>query len=260
MILQQLHYWLELPGPKSGKDHDGFHWVYKSCEELADEIGLSAGQVKRALVKLRDAGLLISINNPTKGWDRRYWHRINEDHPYMVQIQTIDGAEMNHAWHESDPSRDESAPSKVRRRTVEGPKVNRRRSESGPAIPKTTPYNTPDSTPSNPAETTQDTSSESTDDAAPKGSSHILAIDNDSRDSRRERVATLIMDDLNQAAEKRSNPNERVAGLGHKGPASESIEIGAAEQPSEHDQTLPPNPQRNRLAELRAEARRKAAA
>lgn len=144
MVFQQMRYWLELDG---GREHDGYHWIWKSGTELADDIGISKDQTKRTLVKLCSIGLLVAIENPISGWDRVLWYRINPDHEFMqetdsshaagdsasckVQNRTMQSANLHHA-------RGKSAPSKEQIRTDDGAKAHRRRSKSAPAIPETT--------------------------------------------------------------------------------------------------------------------------
>jgi hypothetical protein len=89
MVFQQMRYWLELDG---GKEHDGYHWIYKSGPELADDIGLSKDQTKRTLAKLCSIGLLVAIENPISGWDRILWYRINHDHEFMQETASSHAA------------------------------------------------------------------------------------------------------------------------------------------------------------------------
>lgn len=56
-----------------------FGWIYKTADELADEImlGLSASQVRRYINDLVDAGYISKRNNPKYKWDRTLQYRVN---------------------------------------------------------------------------------------------------------------------------------------------------------------------------------------
>lgn len=77
-LLQQLHYWT----PKGSAQHDGYRWVYKTYEEWGDEIGLSTKQVRQAINRLEEAGLVMSCQ--PEGHNRRKWYRIDYDHPFLA--------------------------------------------------------------------------------------------------------------------------------------------------------------------------------
>jgi len=162
IVFSQIEYWLERPG---GKDHDGHHWVYKSCEELASDTGLSKSQVKRTIAKLRAAGLLVSIENPINGWDRTPWYRVNDDHAFVQETKS------SHARDVSIPSRDEFVPSIGRSRPVDKTKLSRRRDEPGSAIPeRTTNDNERESTP--PDTPRENSSARARDSLGGRGSDH----------------------------------------------------------------------------------------
>jgi hypothetical protein len=129
MALHQLHWLLSLPN--SGREHDGHHWIYKSCEELGDEVGLTTDQAKRAMKSLRDDhGLVISIENPVQRWDRILWHRIDRDR--VARLCAMHGVDMHHAQGESAPSNEQPCPNDVVR-------LRSRQRKSAAAIPETTP-------------------------------------------------------------------------------------------------------------------------
>ena len=56
-----------------------YGWIYKSAEEMADEImlGLSASQVRKHIGSLVDMGYLSKRNNPKYKWDRTLQYRVN---------------------------------------------------------------------------------------------------------------------------------------------------------------------------------------
>lgn len=56
-----------------------YGWIYKTAEELADEVmlGLSASQIRRYINDLVDLGYLSKRHNPKYKWDRTLQYRVN---------------------------------------------------------------------------------------------------------------------------------------------------------------------------------------
>ncbi len=130
MVIQQLHYLLSLDN--SGREHDGHHWVWKTYDELGDELGLSWAQVKRALSTPREIGLIVSIRNPVEGWNATPWYRINYDHQFLQETKSSSAVD------ESVQCRDESVSSSRRIRRMQKTKSSDRVDESGSAITEST--------------------------------------------------------------------------------------------------------------------------
>jgi len=78
-VLQQLNYWM----PQARVEYEGRKWVYKTYENWSAEIGITEHQVRRAMDRLVERGL-VSVCNP-RGRTNHY--AINYDHPIL------DGAE-----------------------------------------------------------------------------------------------------------------------------------------------------------------------
>jgi biotin operon repressor len=93
-VLQQLNYWM----PAAKVEYQGRRWVYKSYENWSEEIGISEHQVRRAMDRLVDCGL-VSVCNP-RGRTNHY--AINYDHPIL------DGAESPDSYLANTP--DDVAP------------------------------------------------------------------------------------------------------------------------------------------------------
>jgi hypothetical protein len=75
LVLAQLDYWLA----RATKQHDGHRWVFKTYAELADELGVTRDQTRRAVTALRRRGVVIAIRNPFLGFDRTPWYRIDRE-------------------------------------------------------------------------------------------------------------------------------------------------------------------------------------
>lgn len=56
-----------------------YGWIYKTAEELADEVmlGLSTSQIRRYINDLVELGYLSKRNNPKYKWDRTLQYRVN---------------------------------------------------------------------------------------------------------------------------------------------------------------------------------------
>lgn len=79
IVLQQVHFHSQ--GPHQ-YEHDGVRWWRVDPEEYGDETGLSEHQIRRAIRKLEEAGVLDSTS--PGGYDRTKYHRIVRDHPLLV--------------------------------------------------------------------------------------------------------------------------------------------------------------------------------
>jgi hypothetical protein len=77
-VLQQLHYWM----PRARSQHAGQHWVYKTYDEWSHEIGITPKQVRSAMNRLEESGLVISCQ--PEAYHRRKWYRIDYEHPLLA--------------------------------------------------------------------------------------------------------------------------------------------------------------------------------
>ena len=73
-VLQQLNYWM----PYAKVEYEGRMWVYKTYENLGDEIGLTGQQVRRSIERLEAVGLVSSCvpRGRTKHYSVNYDHRM----------------------------------------------------------------------------------------------------------------------------------------------------------------------------------------
>ncbi len=72
-IVQQLHYWLRV----STNIVEGEQWVYKTYDDWAAEIGISAKAVRGACDRLRKSGVVLAIQSPLDARDKTLWWRID---------------------------------------------------------------------------------------------------------------------------------------------------------------------------------------
>jgi hypothetical protein len=83
-VLQQIHYWIA----RSRNQRAGYRWVYKTYEEWSSEIGISTKQIRAAIVRLENLGLLISCQ--PEAYHRRKWYRIDYENPMLNPVQVIE--------------------------------------------------------------------------------------------------------------------------------------------------------------------------
>lgn len=95
-VLQQLNYWM----PHAKVEHQGRLWVYKTYENLGDEIGLTGQQVRRSIERLEAVGLVSSC--VPKGRTKHY--AVNYDH------QMLDGANLPDTYQANSPDDGANSP------------------------------------------------------------------------------------------------------------------------------------------------------
>jgi hypothetical protein len=81
IILQQIHYWIEVNRKANTNFKDGRYWTYNSIKKWHDNdfSFWSASTVKRTFASLKDKGLLIVSNYNKAGYDRTKWYSIDYD-------------------------------------------------------------------------------------------------------------------------------------------------------------------------------------
>jgi hypothetical protein len=105
IVLQQIHYWLQVK-ESTGKDFiDGHYWVYNSYRQWNEQFPFwHKDTVKRTFQHLEDNGLLISGNFNTKKFDRTKWYTINYDALVLVQNASLVGANCTHRTVQNKPT------------------------------------------------------------------------------------------------------------------------------------------------------------
>jgi hypothetical protein len=72
LLLQQIHY-----AARSGEPFEGQRWAVRTHAEWAADLCVSVSTLKRAVGRLRDAGLVVAVK--PGGYDRRCWLRVDYD-------------------------------------------------------------------------------------------------------------------------------------------------------------------------------------
>lgn len=88
IVLQQVHYWLQVK-KSAGKDYiDGNYWVYNSFSEWNKQFPFwSINTIKRTFYSLEEKGLLISGNYNQRNFDKTKWYSI--DYSALTHFDTL---------------------------------------------------------------------------------------------------------------------------------------------------------------------------
>ena len=86
IILQQIHYWIEINTKSNKSFKDGFFWTYNSYQAWQLQFKFwTLRTIKGIIAKLEDRGLLISGNFNKAKFDRTKWYRI--DYKKLAEIE-----------------------------------------------------------------------------------------------------------------------------------------------------------------------------
>lgn len=78
IVLQQVHYWLEINKKANKNLRDGFYWTYNSYKEWQEQFPFfSLKTIQRTIEKLEKLDLLIVSNYNKLKIDRTKWYRID---------------------------------------------------------------------------------------------------------------------------------------------------------------------------------------
>ncbi|NRO89301.1 conserved phage C-terminal domain-containing protein [Lactobacillus helveticus] len=96
ITLQQINYWLHVPG---GKNVDGKHWIKHTVSEFLEKDFpfWSRNTVRRAIASCEKKGFLLERNLNNAGFDKSKWYSINE-----VKLDEV----MSHAFAQNGPTSD----------------------------------------------------------------------------------------------------------------------------------------------------------
>lgn len=78
IILQQLHYWLEINSRDKRNCRDGFYWTYNTYEKWQKQFPFwSVRTIRRIISNLEKQGLVVAGNYNRLKIDRTKWYRLN---------------------------------------------------------------------------------------------------------------------------------------------------------------------------------------
>ena len=95
IILQQIHYWVQI-NKKSKKNYkDGYYWTYNSIPGWCEQFPFwSEGTVKRTFSSLKKQNLIIVSNYNKLKKDRTNWYRVNYENLPSDQNDPMDQIKM----------------------------------------------------------------------------------------------------------------------------------------------------------------------
>lgn len=101
IVLQQIHYWLQITKEKKNNHVDGFFWTYNSINKWQKNNFpfWSTTTVKRIIANLEKSGILVSGSFNRMKADRTKWYRIDYTRLYSVILglalcRFLEGAEI----------------------------------------------------------------------------------------------------------------------------------------------------------------------
>lgn len=98
IVLQQIHYWLELNKKNKRNYHEGKYWTYNAISKWQEEFPFwSVETVKRTFKRLRDADLIMVGNFNVYQFDRTLWYTINYEELENVCNERLEDKMLNDA-------------------------------------------------------------------------------------------------------------------------------------------------------------------
>lgn len=94
ILLNNFAFWLTKKKANNQDCHDGYYWAYNSVKAFAELFPyLTANQIRRALEKLQNEGLLLTGNYNQKTYDRTLWYTLTEKAMELLGIDLKPDAE-----------------------------------------------------------------------------------------------------------------------------------------------------------------------
>ncbi|HHV26905.1 MAG TPA: hypothetical protein GXX63_06890 [Tissierellia bacterium] len=94
IILQQVHYWIEINKKHKRNCYKGRYWTYNTIEEWQEEFPFwSTSTVKRIFKRLRDRKIIIVDNFNTYQMDRTLWYTIDYEELEKIMEKSLDSKE-----------------------------------------------------------------------------------------------------------------------------------------------------------------------
>lgn len=94
ILLNHIYYWIEKNRANEHNFHDGTYWTYNSTKAFSSLFSYaSERQIKAALMKLRENGILITGNYNENPYDRTLWYALSEKGLCIVQNRTMGSTE-----------------------------------------------------------------------------------------------------------------------------------------------------------------------
>ena len=101
ILLKNIYYWCEHHRANNKHFYEGFYWTFNSGKAFHDLFPyLSEKQIRSALKKLEDEGLIISGNFNKSSYDRTRWYAVTQKGTSILQKGKMEEHEVSNGSHE----------------------------------------------------------------------------------------------------------------------------------------------------------------
>lgn len=105
VLLNNIYYWIEKNRANEQNFHDGTYWTYNSTKAFSALFPYaSERQIKAALMKLREAEILLTGNYNENPYDRTLWYALSKKGLCIVQNRTMESTEPSNEKDETGQS------------------------------------------------------------------------------------------------------------------------------------------------------------
>lgn len=96
ILLNNIYYWIEKNKANETNFYDGTYWTYNSTRAFRELFSYATErQIKSALMKLREEGILLTGNYNKSPYDRTLWYALSEKGLSIVQNCPINSEDMS---------------------------------------------------------------------------------------------------------------------------------------------------------------------
>lgn len=84
IVIEYLKFWIKANKKKKIGDYDNHHWTYATYSTIAESFGfMNETQVRYALKKLINSGILITGNYNKFKYDRTTWYAFADEEKFL---------------------------------------------------------------------------------------------------------------------------------------------------------------------------------
>ena len=124
IVLQQVHFWIEIKKNLNQDFFDGHYWVYNTYENWQKQIPfLSLSTIRRTFSSLEKSGFLISGNYNKVGFDRTKWYTIDYDVYEKAISEYFDSNPNRSNWTDGSVQNDQTNTIDYTETTIKGVKT-----------------------------------------------------------------------------------------------------------------------------------------
>lgn len=109
VLFKNIEFWVEKNATNGQNEHDGRFWTYNSVKAFAEQFPyMTEKQIRSALKRLEDAGLVMTGVFNGKAYDRTKWYTLTQDGVRICRNGNIHlPSEANQNAHEVEPIPDD---------------------------------------------------------------------------------------------------------------------------------------------------------